>query len=148
MPVTGEGGLGDFRVLRENAWSDEVASCARVADAWTAMRQRLSLHRARERERERTASAPERKNQTRASLGRHTAQVLSMMRAAHLLPRMLVVLAADAQGPFTIWDGNHRAVALHAAAAESPGRRFPVQVLLGVSRRFLSPHRGSFYCGG
>ena len=67
MPVTGEGGLGDFRVLRENAWSDEVASCARVADAWTAMRQRLPLYRARERERERTASAPERKGQARAS---------------------------------------------------------------------------------
>jgi hypothetical protein len=135
--VTAAGGVGDFRILKENAWMDEIESCARVADTWVAMRKQITLqHRAQQQGQ-------------RRPLGNHTSKVLGMVKSADALPRMLVVLATNPDGPYTIWDGNHRGIALFGAATDRVGHRgvrSAVRVVLGVSPRFAVAYQGSFFC--
>ena len=70
------------------------------------------------------------------------------------LDRTLVAVgAAWAAGPggWTLWDGNHRALAFYGraleGALEGAADAEPVLLLLGISPGFGHTGRGSFFCG-
>jgi hypothetical protein len=118
--------------------------------------------------------------------GWHTKKILELLRAEEagaaaarggggggggggVLDRALVAVASSPAGCRTLWDGNHRAIALYGAALRARQRRRrqrrrqaaggivggegaeapeeTVDVVLGVAAGLREPHKGNFFCG-
>ncbi|KAE9045434.1 hypothetical protein PR002_g2211 [Phytophthora rubi] len=109
-----------FRVLKENSWGRQLPPCTTVADAAAILSSE--------------SSGPE-----DSSVRDHVRQL--QHRLDHF-NHTIIVVGASVDGPFTIWDGNHRAIALALAQPDN----HLLLVYMGVSPRFASPHRGSLYC--
>ncbi|KAE9136272.1 hypothetical protein PF007_g2252 [Phytophthora fragariae] len=109
-----------FRVLKENSWGRQLPPCTTVADAAAILSSE--------------SSGPE-----DSSVRDHVRQL--QHRLDHF-NHTIIVVGPSVDGPFTIWDGNHRAIALALTQADS----HLLLVYMGVSPRFASPHRGSLYC--
>ena len=85
------------------------------------------------------------------------------------IDRTIVAIAASADGTRTLWDGNHRAIALYGflsrrlageqnacphfqtargsgCARSAPSSIPSADLLLGVDPGLLQPHKGSFFC--
>lgn len=110
-----------FRVLKENGWGRQLPTCSTVGDAAAILSSESS-------------DTPK-----DSSLRDHVRQL--QQRVDHF-NHTLIVVSASADGPFTIWDGNHRAIALALTQPDS----HLLLVYMGVSPSFASPHRGSLYC--
>ncbi|KAL3668197.1 hypothetical protein V7S43_007058 [Phytophthora oleae] len=110
-----------FRVLKENSWGQQLPSCCTVGDA-------AAILRAQD-----TAEMID-----RSSLHEHIRQL--QHRVDHF-DHTLIVIGSSVDGPFTIWDGNHRAIALALTQPDS----HLLLVYLGISSKFALPHR-VFYC--
>ncbi|KAG7390335.1 Vacuolar protein sorting-associated protein 54 [Phytophthora pseudosyringae] len=112
----------EFRVLKENTWGQQLPPCSTVGDA-------AALLSSQD-----VAVMPE-----EGSLRDHVRQL--QQRVEHF-NHTVIVVGASIDGPFTIWDGNHRAIALVLTQPDS----HLLLVYVGVSSKFTSPHRGSLFC--
>ncbi|KAH7476649.1 uncharacterized protein KRP23_7330 [Phytophthora ramorum] len=110
-----------FRVLKENTWGQQLPPCSTVGEAAVLL------------------SSQDLAMSEQGSLRDHVRQL--QHRVDHF-NHTVVVVGASVDGPFTIWDGNHRAIAL---ALTQPDNHL-LLVYIGISSQFASPHRGSFYC--
>ena len=128
---------GRLRLLDENGWPFR---CATVADAWARW---VAPARARG-----WAPAPD-----DPVFAGHEAKVRAMVDGPGVvgaLDRTLVAVgdAWGAPGGWTLWDGNHRALAFYGDAlgrGAASGR--PLLLLVGISPGFGHTGRGSFFCG-
>lgn len=123
--------LASFRVINENSWQQGSFQCLPIREAAARMNSsqagECSLN----------CSIP---LQFQSS---HAARVHQLEAFAdQLLEKPIIAVSASLAGPFTILDGNHRAIAL--TWAQRPDVRVPV--FIGISRKFNAPHEGSFYC--
>jgi hypothetical protein len=112
--------LASFHILKENGWHKEIPRCSTVKEAWEFISKATS----------------------NAANGSHTALIHRLRDAKTSFDKVIVAVGASINGPFTIWDGNHRAIALISQAQEKK----PIKVYIGLSQAFLTPYRGSFYC--
>ncbi|KAF4042281.1 hypothetical protein GN244_ATG05651 [Phytophthora infestans] len=109
----------EFHVLKENSWRQQLPSCSTVEDAVIILSSQDGVEE--------------------SSLRNHVRQL--QHRVKHF-NHTVIVVGASVNGPFTIWDGNHRAIALALTQPDS----HMLMVYIGISPKFASPHRGSFYC--
>eukprot|EP00644_Phytophthora_capsici_P004137 jgi/Phyca11/109997/e_gw1.17.571.1 len=111
----------EFRVLKENSWGEQFPSCCTVGDAAAILRAQDTAEMS-----------------GKDSLHEHIRQL--QHRIDHY-NHTLIVVGTSLDGPFTIWDGNHRAVALALTRPDS----HLLLVYLGISYKFALAYRG-FYC--
>ncbi|ETP19196.1 hypothetical protein F441_06741 [Phytophthora nicotianae CJ01A1] len=109
----------EFRVLKENSWRQHLPPCSTVGEAVTIL-----------------------SSQDAAVEGSLLDHVRQLQHRVDHFNHTIIVVGTSVDGPFTIWDGNHRAIALALTQPDS----HMLLVYMGISPRFASPHRGSFYC--
>ncbi|OWZ08641.1 hypothetical protein PHMEG_00018779 [Phytophthora megakarya] len=109
----------EFRILKENSWGQQLPPCSTVVGEAAIILQDTAT--------------------SESSLREHVRQL--QHRVDHF-NHTVIVVGASVLGPFTIWDGNHRAIALALTQPDS----HLLLVYVGISSKFTSPSRGSFYC--
>ncbi|KAG3249037.1 hypothetical protein PI124_g6304 [Phytophthora idaei] len=105
-----------FRVLKENSWGKQLPPCSTLEDTATILSSQDSAAMSEEN-----------------PLRDHVRQL--QHRVDHF-NHTIIVVGASVGGPFTIWDGNHRAIALAFTQPDS----HLLLVYMGISSKFDSPH--------
>jgi len=123
--------ISSFHVINENSWRRGSFQCLTIREAAARM---IDLEGS---DCSMNCSIPPR------SQSFHAARVHQLEAFTdRLLEKPIVVVSARLAGPFTILDGNHRAIALERG--QPPSTRVPV--IVGLSSKFDAPHEGSFVC--
>jgi hypothetical protein len=112
----------NFRILKENSWRQQLPPCSTVGEAAAILGSQDD-----------TAAHDE------SSLRDHVRQLEHRL---NYFSHTVIVVGASVDGPFTIWDGNHRAIAL---ALTQSGSHL-LLVYMGLSAQFAAPHRDSLFC--
>ncbi|KAF1789384.1 Vps54-likeVacuolar protein sorting-associated protein 54, C-terminal [Phytophthora cactorum] len=103
-----------FRVLKENSWGKQLPPCSTLEDTATILSSQDSAAMSDEN-----------------PLRDHVRQL--QHRVDHF-NHTIIVVGASVGGPFTIWDGNHRAIALALTQPDS----HLLLVYMGISSKFAS----------
>eukprot|EP00941_MAST-03F_sp_MAST-3F-sp1_P001390 g1390.t1 len=131
----------NFYILRERGWSPFVQcrSIAHVARALLVWMGEIS----------RDETIVEKIDKRLVETFGKIRNILKALRKGANIPRTIIALSSNRGAPFTLIDGNHRAVAFVAHAITSEKSDFsPIHAQIGFSNELSErkPWRGSFFC--
>ncbi len=119
--------LKQCRILYEKGWEKDITLCSTVDDSWKQIHKKTSHF------------------SYQKGMSDHADKILSQRANYKNLQFTFILTSVSIDGPYTIYDGNHRAIAL-ASIPNLDEFAVRVNVFIGYSESFKTPDRGTFYC--